>query len=117
MTTLDLPLAPTRSRSGSRPGSLGRPGGNNSRPDQLVTDTLGVGADTTTDLRFDVLSTNLETDTGYSYALDGFTPGSVDKCGCSDPEDDIDLEGLAEHIFTLLRREAYIERERLGARR
>jgi hypothetical protein len=52
----------------------------------------------------------------YSYALDGFKPARVEKGG-SDPQDAIDLESLAEQVYLLLLREAYIERERLGARR
>ncbi|HUS16575.1 MAG TPA: hypothetical protein VM536_16385 [Chloroflexia bacterium] len=65
----------------------------------------------------DVLAAGLDTDATYSYGLDGFTPGHIEKCGATDPQDAINLEDLAEQIFMLLRREAYIERERLGGTR
>jgi hypothetical protein len=38
-----------------------------------------------------------------------------DPCGCFPRlEDQVDLERLARHLYDLLRREAYVERERLG---
>ncbi|MCC7360160.1 MAG: hypothetical protein IT317_11815 [Anaerolineales bacterium] len=118
MTTLDLPLVPSRARSGSQSGGpTPRPGNHPPRSDQLVTDTPTVGPDTATDLRFDVHGAGLDTDSVYNYGLDGFAPPSTDTCGASDAQDGIDLEGLAEQVYALLRREAYIERERRGARR
>ncbi len=59
----------------------------------------------------------LDSDSVYSYALDGITPASVDPSGGSDPQDSIDLEGLAEQLYRLLLHEAYLERERHGAQR
>jgi hypothetical protein len=63
------------------------------------------------------LGGNLDGDTVYNYGLDGFKPARVDKSGANDPQEVIDLEALAEQVYLLLLREAYIERERRGARR
>lgn len=58
-----------------------------------------------------------EPDTVLSYGLDGFTPRRADRAGGgNDPQDSVDLEELAEAVWRLLLREAYIERERLGPR-
>lgn len=58
----------------------------------------------------------LEPDATTSYGLDGFTPLPANRAGGRDPHDTIDLEGLAEQVYLLLLREAYIERERQSPR-
>ena len=101
MTTLDRPTPapnPGLQRQG-RPGSDTSPSG----PAPLG-DLLREGQDA-----------GLDSDSVYSYGLDGFKPANVEKSGASNPHDSIDLEGLAEQVYLLLRREAYIERERHGA--
>jgi hypothetical protein len=56
----------------------------------------------------------LDPDAVYSYGLDGFTPSTSETTQNGDPQDAIDLESLADEVYRLLRREAYIERERRG---
>jgi hypothetical protein len=99
MTTLDRPTT----RTGSSNGSSGAPfGPNGAKAPEAELNGAGEGQDP---------------DTVNSYGLDGFKPARSDPSGASDPQDAIDLEALAEQVYLLLLREAYIERERLGARR
>jgi|GEM_PF-3215746 len=99
MTTLSRPATRPRSSTGL-PGPLGQ----DRPPSETVPSGPQAGA-------------GLDSDSVYSYALDGFTPASVDKSGSGDPQDSIDLEGLAEQVYRLLLREAYFERERRGPQR
>jgi hypothetical protein len=116
MTTLTRPTP--RPRAGTDTyDPANEPLFGSARQDRFSSDNGLGGGDLTAELRLDVRATGLDSDSVTSYGLDGFTPASVEKCGASDPQDSIDLEGLAEQIYLLLRREAYIERERHGAQR
>jgi hypothetical protein len=115
MTTTQPP--PSRVRSSTRPSPVTAPTTDPLAPQLTGNDALNTIArgNEPTDFNLnDVLSSALDADATYTYGLDGFTPGHIEKCGATDPQDAIDLAGLAEQIYLLLRREAYFERERLG---
>ena len=141
MTTTDLP---TRSARRSLPRApLNDPGDEGLAPGKQrglnKTSFSMQGGDSAENLMAEVLSAGLDSDSVFSYGIEGFTPNHTEKCGASDPQENaIDdageqewtswrvnieglqhregLEALAEEVYFLLRREAYIERERHGAR-
>lgn len=125
MTTLDRPTSRPRSGTGLTSSSLGsnnldartNPEGQLSpQQERQRANTFPGDGSQMDDLLADVRG-GVDLDSSGSYSSDGFTPASTEKCGASDPQDSIDLEGLAEQVYLLLLREVYIERERLGARR